>query len=482
MKICCLPLDSRPCNALFPVQYAAFCDAECVMPRPEETDSFTEPAPFEGTCAFLERELPGCDALTLSVDRLCYGSLLASRETDVSREEARRRLQWFERLRNRFPDKPVYAFNVIVRVSTSALQKADVAVYNAMIDYSYHMGKAEEQDAGGREEELRLAEAAKTRIPAPVLETYCAMRRRNHEINALCVALTRKGIFSSLTLTMEDSAPYGFHRAELRALQALIRPDDAVIIRNGADEATAVAVMKAAANGRRTPVAVTRLGAGEDFIARYEDRPFAENLSAVFRELGIDRDESARQRLVIVTPPDGKQGEASDPEPFDGVSAMARAVDGLIDRGNDVYLLDLLTANGGSLRLMTALRRPERLCGYSAWNTATNALGTLAAQMVSDNLAGCANTVHRDERILDDLFYQADFRQRIGAVLEGEGQDPLRLCNPSRAEALLRAMYDRCDNPLLKMCGPCSVSLPWPRIFEAKILCRNGVYKSPAER
>ncbi|MBR0463983.1 MAG: DUF4127 family protein [Clostridia bacterium] len=479
MRICCLPLDGRPCNALFPVQYAAFCGAECVVPRPEEMDSFTSPALFEKTRAFLERELPACEALALSVDHLCYGSLLASRETTVTREEARRRLQWLEQLHTRYPDKPIHAFNVIVRVTTSALSREDVDVYNAMIDYSYHAGRAAELGEGEGSEDLRLAETARARIPAAVLQSYRAMRERNHEVNALCIALTQKNVLSSLTLTMEDSAPYGFHRAEQKALQALVRPGDPIVMRNGADEATAVAVMRAAARGRKTPLAVTWLGMGGDFIAKYEDRPFSRNLEAVFHELGIVIDETARQRLVIVTPPDGAQQEAAALRPSDAVDAMADAVDELTERGNKVYLLDLLAANGGSMQLMTALRHPEKLCGYSAWNTATNAMGTLAAQIVSDRLAGKANALHRNERILDDLFYQADFRQRVGDILEREGQDALHLANPVRAEALLRAMYDRSSAPLIKMCGSCSVSLPWPRIFEAKILC-HGKSAGPA--
>ena len=58
MRVACLPLDSRPCNALFPVQLAHWAGAECVTPQQAEMDDYTVPASFEATRAFLEREMP----------------------------------------------------------------------------------------------------------------------------------------------------------------------------------------------------------------------------------------------------------------------------------------------------------------------------------------------------------------------------------------------------------------------------------------
>ena len=91
-RLCALPLDSRPCSALFPLEFARWCGCELTMPRPDEMDHFTTPASLGMSRAFIERAAPGSAALCLSVDHWCYGSLLGSRTMDVSQIEALQRL------------------------------------------------------------------------------------------------------------------------------------------------------------------------------------------------------------------------------------------------------------------------------------------------------------------------------------------------------------------------------------------------------
>ena len=109
MRIVYLPLDSRPCNLLFPVQLASWCGHECLVPETGEMDDFIKPAPLEATAAFLWRTAPKADAVVLSVDHLCYGSLLESRGDSISQQEAIRRLALAEELHAAYPDLPIYA-------------------------------------------------------------------------------------------------------------------------------------------------------------------------------------------------------------------------------------------------------------------------------------------------------------------------------------------------------------------------------------
>ena len=175
MRVLCLPLDSRPCNALFPAQLARWAGGECALPRPEEMDDFTRPAPFEATRAFLERELPRADAAAIAVDRLCFGSLLASREEGVSEAEALARLDWLASLRRRFPGKPFHAFSVILRASISTLASGDLDAYRAMTDYAAWTDIYNET---GDEAARRRAETARARLPADILRKVHAEPRR----------------------------------------------------------------------------------------------------------------------------------------------------------------------------------------------------------------------------------------------------------------------------------------------------------------
>jgi len=470
MRVVCLPLDSRPCCARFPAQLAQWCGVACVTPPPSEMDDFTRPAPFSASRAFLERELPGADAAVICVDHLCYGSLLASREESVSEREALDRLNRLVELRRRHPSMPVHGVSVILRASISTLASGDLEAYRAMTGYSVWCDIADETgDADAR----RRADEFRALIPADILRKYHAVRRRNHAVNLRCVELVKSGVLDSLALLMEDAQPHGFHRREQRALLRRIDGDARVTLRNGADEGAAIGVMKAALCGGTVAADVVWLGCpGGRFIARYEDRPFRENADAALAYAGVRPTPGADPVLAIACPPDGLQGEAGETAGAASVPSMARAIDELIDAGRRVYLLDLLSANGGSFALLDALSAPQRLCGYCAWNTASNALGTIVAQLVSDAMAGRANLVFRNERFLDDLFYESRVRQALNERLRALGEDPFRLADKARAEQLLRACYDALEHPLLKSVGSWQVSLPWARTFE--VLAQAG--------
>ena len=464
MRIVCLPLDSRPCCFRFPQELAAWSGDTCVLPRPTEMDDFVRPANHKDTVSFLERELPGANAAVISVDHLCYGSLLASREEAVPLETALSRLDWLAALRRRFPEIPFHLDNVILRATISALSSDQLEVYEAMKVYSYQSDIGYET---GSLDALRQAQEAAARIPGELRRKYHAVRRRNHAINRRCVELVQQGIFDTLSLLMEDAQPYGFHRAEQRELRSLIGGDPRIFLRNGADEGGALSVMKAALDGQEIPAEILYIGRGEDdFIAQYEDRPFRENLVSALQYAHVIPTPGVRKVLAISCPPDGVQariGETTCPEAIPG---MAQTLDRLIDEGREVYLLDLLSRNGGSLPLVETMAHADRLAGYSGWNTASNAMGTVIAQLLSDVKADAPDTDFRNERFLDDLYYESLVRQQLNEYLRARGEDPYRLTDKDAAEAELRRLFDKLERPLLDHIGAFRVSLPWSRTFE----------------
>ena len=312
-----------------------------------------------------------------------------------------------------------------------------------------------------------------------MLTRYRAVRERNHRVNCECVELVRQGMADSLLLLVEDSAPYGFPRMEQRKLMALSKDLDRVTVSNGTDEGGCLAVMKAvrawAAPPRPLSVDV-RYPLREDgkFIALYESQPFEDNLRQDLRYLGFQEAEDAEIVLVVCAPPDGRQGEGRDTVGEETIREMGRQVKALMDTGRKVYLLDLLRANGGSPPLMRELGSDlERLWGYSAWNTACNALGTLLSQIASDAQAGKKNEAFLCERLLDDLIYESVVRPQLNAALSAEGEDVLSLRDRARAEELLRALFAGCGEPamaLIRSRGDFTVSLPWERTFEVEAL------------
>ncbi len=470
MKIAHLPLDSRPCNVLFPGQLAAWCGHECVIP--EEMDYFTTPAPFESSRNFLLHTAKEADALVVSVDHLCYGSLLGSRNDDVPQEEALRRLAFLEELHQAHPQKPIYAYSVIMRSSISALYASDLTAYNAMTEYSVCTDRAVQT---GDPMDAQRAQAARALIPDAVLTRYQNARARNHAVNRRCVELAAQAVVHSLALLQEDAQTYGFHRQEQRTLLAM-KTSDNVWLHNGADEGGALTVMKAIAAGRSLPpISVEYLGwKNGDFVACYEDRPFCENVNDSLDYAGLHICADAPTVLAVCCPPDGLQTDWEKPECADGYRAMAVRIARMAQSGKTIYLLDQTRANGGSPMLMRAVYEhlgAMQLAGYSAWNTASNALGTMIAQIMSDQLAGKINRDFLWERLLDDLAYQGAVRGLVNDQLEKRGEDPLHLKNPEAVQQLIDEQMRAwtAAETMFETLPPWCVSLPWNRTFEAEL-------------
>lgn len=479
MRIAHLPLDSRPCNVLFPVQLAAWCGHECLIPQPDEMDHFTIPASFAASRDFLLREMEQADALAVSVDHLCYGSLLGSRDDSVDQSVALERLGLLEELHTVFPHKRIYAYSVIMRSSISTLYAADLAAYRAMTDYSVYTDRAAQT---GDPEDAQRAQEARAQIPDSVLARYLKARERNHAVNRRCVELTAQGVLHSLALLQEDAELWGFHRQEQRALLGLKESLNAgsIWLHNGADEGGALTVMKALTeSGSLPPVSVAYLGwPGGDFVARYEDRPFCENVNDSLAYAGLSTDEDAQTVLTVCCPPDGAQTDWEKPECFAGYCRQADEIAHLVQAGKQVYLLDQTRANGGSPVLMRAVYQylgGMPLAGYSAWNTASNALGTMIAQIMSDQLAGRVNRAFCWERLLDDLAYQGAVREKLNRTLEERGEDPLHLKDPAQAQQLLKQYMQEwiASEPLLEGLPGWRVSLPWNRTFEIQLQIMN---------
>lgn len=483
MKVLFLPVDSRPCNRLFPKQILEWCGATCIEPPPDIFDHFTQPSNWEGIKQFLIEHAEEADVWAISMDQLCYGSLLSSRSAVVTEEEVKERLAWFEAFRNQYPEKPVHVINTILRTSISTLKTSDLQVYHAMTEYSYWSDKA---SITGSMEDMARSEQAARRIPTDVILQYHSVRQRNHMLNARCVELTKRGIFSSLLLLMEDSEEYGFHRAEQRVLVEKIADDPRITIKNGTDEGPLLA-MKCL---MPQPISLSIQWIGREdgkFIARYEDRPFEENVARALAYLGIENDPESKTVLAIAANEEGVQVDmviteyATTPSYPKEAKQAADRINELLQSGYDVYLLDQFCCNGGWPEFTRQIDHPEKLSGYSAWNTASNALATLLGQLCSDTMAGKKNLRFRNERFLDDLLYESCIRSQLNHMLRAYGQDPYHLSDPEDAERQLREMFEDLFSQrggwtkrfanivrLIKETGPYRVSLPWERTFEVE--------------
>ena len=472
MRLMLLPIDSRPCNTAFVEKLARHAGAECVMPEREKMDLFRRPSRWKDRLAFAKRELPRCDAAVISLDQWCYGSLLASREEDVDPDEAMERISALEELLRQTGDTKVYLNSVLLRTSISVFDASDLALHEAVLEYSqaYDLDDREHSD-----ESAKRLEAAAARLPEKLRLKLHRVRDRNRYVNLSALGLLKRGLVKQLSLLQEDSQPYGLHKLDQRVIAGKLtwQTVGRAFLRNGTDEADAMQAARASLdNAPAVPVDVVWLG-DRSFTAIYEDRPFCENLKTGLLEAGLVESSDSDTVICVCCPPDGIQKEAFRYDPdAEYHASCARRIDALAATGKRVYLLDVICANGGAKGLLKSLSDPDTLWGYSAWNTASNSMGTLLAQIVTDALAGKKNEGFFEERIMDDLCYQSHIRAILQEKLTALGENIYALRHPNKAQAMLEKLYEQELNSIwpLRRMPRYRVSLPWPRTFEVEAL------------
>lgn len=489
MRLSLLPIDSRPCTYRFPLQLAALKGVKVTVPPLSTMDDYKTPSIYENISKWIEGQAAVCDEMVVSVEQLLYGGLIASRTMRVSQEESLRRLEQLKCIKQRYPALKIHAFTIIMRTSVSTLSAESQVWWQKVNAYSR---SAYLYEITGEERYAQQVQQLRSEIPSMVLQQFLEARKRNHAVNMRCVEMAYEGIISSLLLLQEDSEPFGIHKKEQKALIERIATyglEDRIHMHNGTDEAACeiLARIICQKQKQRIKLAVQWLGEDKDsFTALYEDRPFIVNLQSHLRTTGltlVDKENDADGVLFIFLPK-GIQGDACiHPDQLcDGyssseVEAFAVRISGNVEAGIPVALLDLAFANGGDGKLLSALskRFPVlRLCGYSAWNTASNSLGTLLSQIA---LSGFCNTLSNQcftsERLLDDYIYQSRVRPAVEKLLRQKGEDSWNIEDRALAQTLINNQFKECrfilDSIFWGKIPEYTAQLKWNRIFEIEI-------------
>jgi len=453
MKTCILPLDSRPCSYNFVKDLAEIGNYEIVLPPMEIMDNFRTPSSFPVLREWLLANAAYCDALIISADQLLYGGLLASRQSNLTLWEALRRLKIIAQLKDAHPNLKIYVSTVLMRTTVSTLSLESKAWWEAVSQYSRYSYLFAQDEYNARLSQI--VRDLEEKIPPQVLKEFLSVRERNHAINMLCVDLAARGIVEYLLILQEDCTEAGIHKVEQERLSKTIEAHDLqhkVALHNGTDEAITEMLARAVSQAP-LPAQIKWLGHNNDFIALFEDRPFAHNVKSHMQVVNMYEDETAK-RILFIYHPKETQGDFCTDEinaPVSGYSAeelasFASEISDAVNQGMEVYLLDVVFANGGDYELLSALSKRislQQLNGYSAWNTASNALGTILSQMaLSKGENNEKNKRFTLSRVLDDVIYQAVVRRRLNNKLIANSLDPYHISNMELADEILQAEWE----------------------------------------
>ncbi len=482
IRMVLLPLDSRPCTYDFPQRLVPEKLCELCVPPFALMDFYRTSSEYDRLEQWLLENCTDANVLVLSVEQLLHGGLLASRNNSIPEETCHERLSLIKRLKQRNPSLKIYLFSIIMRATVSTLSAESQRWWELVAQYSHAAYLAQQAPDTTN---IEAVETLTAQIPPSVLVEYNAVRRRNHGINKACVQLVAQDIADYLLLLQEDCAPQSLQVLEQHALKQLAAVNglsDRIDLHNGTDEAASELCVKVLLQGEEIPLRTLWLGGNHDFTARYEDRPFKENLNSHLRMMRFYDDQKADLVLAIL-PPKHNQFDNCPPSYNPTLDyteteyeAMAAHLQELDQQDKRCYLLDLTHANGGNLPFLRYLneRLPVmKLDGYSAWNTASNALGTILAQIGSDHLRGDRSSKRSlQERLLDDLLYQSLIRQQFQKALELNSEDIWNIRQPDKAQTMLEECFHQSRPLIEELMGPdisFSAKLRWPRIFEIDI-------------
>lgn len=491
-----VPLDDRPSTLLFVRQIARIGGGWLrVPPRPWLGRGLTPGQP-EPILAWLDGNVDrGCDTAILSADMLAYGGLVASRNAATPLDTALGRLDVLERLRR--PGLRVEVFTIIPRLAlrTSARQ----APYEGRLAVWATKPGAPPPEG----------------VPSDVVDEYLGVRRRNLAVILDLIERTAAGRIDRLVIGQDDSAGTGLHSDDQRRIREAIAQrglEKRISLLSGADEI----------GMDMTSRWLARRYGWQPAITVTYDRPEAADEIPPLESLSLDHAVRAHVALAGATlTSDERQAPVhlfirtplekpySLPPPSAGAAAdaLVSQVRQCILRGRPTALADLALINMADPYLARAVIRRVRLPeleGYAAWNTPSNKLGTVIAQIVAHRLAErFGHTWSRDRvidserthqafllaRLVDDYRYQAIVRAKVRPSTSGlatEADPLLNLFGPAGLEIRLellryaRRLFERRFRghsvwvPGLRQWAVLERTteacvLPWLRLFEVEV-------------
>jgi hypothetical protein len=493
MRILLLPVDARPVTRDIAVDVAAVGGVEVLVPPKEILGFLKEPADLPAIRDWLEENAPKADAVVVSLDLLGYGGLCPSRFGGLNVADVQQNLAPVLKLKESRPDLPVYAFCATMRIPA---YNSDAEEPEYWATHGYNLWRLSFNDdkwtTTGDEAARVEAERAAAEVPADLVIEFRNRRARNFTVQLFALDLAEQGVFDLVVFPQDDTSEFGWNIAEQRQLRAEINQRGLgmkALIYPGADEVGLALVARAANKAHGvTPRFYPFYSStkGPLIHARYEDRPLGETVKGqIFACGGLVADSPLDADILLaVNTPGDAQGEAPAMEHRRMVDTAGRNLPEFVSRiayylnaGRPVAVADLAYSNGADNALIPllggALPLPA-LEAYAGWNTAGNAMGTVAAHAAMRHLGRRngrmdlgAHLSFMLKRFADDYLYQFQVRTSVRRQF-GVDQlppDELLAATVRELEPALQAFHNRyfvqAGELHLK-----EIYLPWKRSFE----------------
>ncbi len=480
-KIAYIPLDDRPCNLKFPKKLALSSDIEVITPPKEFLGYFTTPGLPNRLKEWIENVVDIVDAFIVSIDMLSYGGLIASRTKQTSFAAASDSMDAIALIKEKKSNMPVYAFNVIMRLSITADSEENKTHWENIFKYSQLADKVARLN--NAEDKTQLNGLVKT-IPQKILSEYVFVRNRNHLINKKAVEFVRNGLVDYLILSKEDCAEYGLHRREENDLKKIVSESgvsEKIKLLNGADEIGSMLVAKAILKDKphQPKVAIRYSQDKGSKISLYEDCILSEVILDHMEVFGLKEVKTVAESDMVffINSFSEKQNDLFFEVPqnyskadITKIRSFCLEIKLAMQNGKKAAIADVNCSNGADMQFMGILKDMlpiNDLSSYAGWNTSSNSIGCSLAQALLP-----ANNTFLAERLIDDVLYQAMVRPSVNKELLEKGISSFDLKEKHKEiETIVEEQLGHLSKKLLFDMNIANyvlnISLPWPRTFEA---------------
>lgn len=443
-KIALIPIDARPVTRELPQQIARIGGWEVLLPDKEILGFLKRPGNMNSLNDWLLKVAPEVDGFVLSTDMLAYGGLVPSRINSDELQVILKRMELISHLKKIYPEKPIMAFSATMRISNNYVNEEEKEYWKdfgeEIWQYSYHTHRHVRTEC---EESKRKVEHLSAVISADILQDYLQTRERNFQVNLSLLDLVEDGTIDVLVFPQDDTSEYGLNIEEQESLTDFVRKrqlSSKVFIYPGADEVantlTSRLIYKLEGVEQPTFFPIYSGETGSHVHAMYEDRPICESVKGQIFAFGSYTVDNANDADIVfaVNVPGKQQGDLALQKFLGEVDTSHRNIGEWISRVHHyvrkqklVAIADVAYANGADSAMLPRLLEEvnlSALCGFGAWNTAGNTIGTVVAQSammylqkVKPSIPFEEVQVHMKEqivlRLLDDYLYQTFVRQQV---------------------------------------------------------------------
>lgn len=513
-KLILIPLDTRPPCQKMVIDAGKMAGVQIITPPSEIMDYYTKEGDTKKIQKWLMDNIDKSDGVIVSIDQLLHGGLLASRESGTKQDESQILLNFMRDLKTKVKDKPIYAFNVLPRITPPPTLESDS---KKMIKISRLI---DEISIFENEDDIKLLADLKEDIKQEDLDIYLDLFRRNTALNKELINLAKEGIITKLVIGQDDGEDFGIPNMEKKSLVNYVHSlgisNDVVMITKGADE-----------------VALSLLANFVQKKANYQPKVYVEYndekaMRTVMPFMAGSVGSTVEEKLVMANAKKVNSPQEAglilyvfigNDENMSTQRQSALKIKKYLEQGKKVALVDLSKHFSANEVLFPTLLKEDvpinELTSYAGWNTASNSIGTALANAViykairptfnttNDMLAVEYNRLNINyERFLEDYYYLKEVIDVMNITLKNHGYENVNDLDMEHnyiwMNKLLQSDMQKRANQLnnsevFKMPFKVQTSegvfdltirnlqvdvfFPWPRTFEVYLDVRLNLYR-----